>query len=101
MKKIALITLLLAALLAFTACAPGINPVEGSSGPDDEIAGFWQGLWHGFISLFTFVISLFNENVSVYEVHNNGGWYDFGFILGVSTFFGGSGRGSRGTRKSG
>jgi hypothetical protein len=27
--------------------------------------------------------------VSIYEVHNNGNWYDFGFMLGVSTVFSG------------
>jgi hypothetical protein len=45
------------------------------------------------------VISLFTDTVSVYEVHNNGGWYDFGFILGVSAFFGGGGGGSARRRR--
>lgn len=34
------------------------------------------------------------------EIHNNGGWYDFGFLIGVSIFFGGSaGGGSRAKRR--
>jgi len=38
--------------------------------------------------------------VGVYEVHNNGGWYDFGFVLGLSMIFGGSGGGIiRGRRR--
>ncbi len=33
--------------------------------------------------------SLFNEHVSIYEVHNDGNWYDFGFVLGAGILFGG------------
>ena len=62
---------------------PGANP-----------AGFWAGLWHGFICPFTFIIGLFNKNVRMYELNNNGNWYDLGFILGVSGTFGGSGSGA-------
>ena len=46
-------------------------------------AGFWWGIWHGIISVVALVVHVFNENVAVYEVHNTGGWYDFGFLLGV------------------
>jgi len=53
-------------------------------------AGFWSGLWHGFICFFTFIISLFSDSVRIYEGFNNGGWYDFGFILGAAAFFSGS-----------
>jgi hypothetical protein len=94
MKKILIMGLLLIVLISLTGCAAGPNVFTDQPDPDGEIAGFWQGLWQGFISGFTFIISLFNDDVSVYEVHNNGGWYNFGFMLGVSTFFGGGGRGS-------
>ncbi len=95
MKKMHLISLLVIIGLILSTCAPGLNQMEGEANNEGQIAGFWQGLWHGFIALITFFVSLFNENVSIYEVHNNGGWYNFGFILGVSIFFGGGGRGSR------
>ncbi|MBU2572630.1 MAG: hypothetical protein KKH28_00940 [Elusimicrobia bacterium] len=49
-------------------------------------AGFWDGLWHGLIAVITFIVSLFNENVSVYETHNKGKLYEFGFLLGVGVF---------------
>ncbi|MDA3937638.1 MAG: hypothetical protein PF636_12455, partial [Actinomycetota bacterium] len=63
------------------------------------VAGFWLGLWHGFIVLFTFLISLFRDNVTIYEVSNNGGWYNFGYLLGVMMFWGGGGGGAaRGSR---
>jgi len=35
------------------------------------------------IIVFTFIISLFDPTVDIYEIHNNGGWYDFGFFLGI------------------
>jgi hypothetical protein len=79
------------ATLFLSSCAAGANP-EAGTGQDP--AGFWLGLWHGFIVLFTFIISLFSDNVNVYEVANNGNWYDFGFVLGIMIFFGGSGGGA-------
>ncbi len=82
------VVLLLAIVLLFASCAPGCEKYV------DQQAGFWSGLWHGFISFFTFIISLFSDNVNVYEVNNNGGWYNFGFILGISIFYGGSSKGS-------
>ncbi len=48
--------------------------------------GFWSGLWHGLIFPFAWLVSLFMESVSVYAIYNNGGWYDFGFFLGVGGF---------------
>ena len=56
--------------------------------PEAKSAGFWAGFWHGNIAAITFVVSLFNKGVSIYETHNNGGWYNFGFLLGVSSLFG-------------
>jgi hypothetical protein len=34
-------------------------------------------------------VSLFSKNVNVYEVHNNGSWYNFGFVLGAGLFLSG------------
>jgi len=61
--------------------APGPNQIENLENMDGTVAGFWQGLWHGFIVPFTFLLSLFKEDVGVYELHNNGAWYNFGFSL--------------------
>ncbi len=67
-----------------TACVAGENPqVEAGQ------AGFFIGLWHGVIAPFSFVVSLFIDNVSIYEVNNNGNWYDFGFVIGAGVLFGG------------
>jgi hypothetical protein len=35
------------------------------------------------ISPLTFIVSLVTDDVSIYEVVNNGGWYDWGFMLGL------------------
>jgi hypothetical protein len=45
--------------------------------------GFWLGLWHGFIFPVAWVVSLFAPHVAVYAVPNNGGWYDFGYFVGI------------------
>jgi hypothetical protein len=79
-----------AGLLLLAACAAGPNNVAYISAP--HIAGFWQGLWQGAISPISFLISLFNDNVNIYDVHNNGNWYNFGFMLGVSAAFSGAAR---------
>ena len=57
--------------------------------PNAPPAGFWGGLWHGLIAPITFLISLFAEGVSIYETHNNGRWYEFGFMLGIGAYAGG------------
>ncbi len=59
--------------------------------PGARPAGFWAGLWHGIISPITFIVSLFSVNVRIYETNNRGRLYDFGFIIGISGAFGGSG----------
>jgi hypothetical protein len=82
--------------LVLAACAPGANDLAASGA--GEPAGFWLGLWHGIITPVTFVISLFNDNVNIYEVHNNGNWYNFGFVFGASIVFGG-GPGARARRR--
>ena len=51
---------------------------------------FLHGLWHGFIFPFAWIGSLFDPDIAVYAVPNNGGWYDFGFFLGVTVLGGGS-----------
>ncbi len=94
MKKILVVALLIVAIFLLTACAAGPNDMANSENPEGKIAGFWLGLWHGIIAPITFIISLFNKNVGVYEVHNNGGWYNFGFLIGMMIIFGGGGGGA-------
>jgi len=75
-------------LLLVTGCAD-VTPIENCA--TDSPYGFWSGLWHGIIAPFSFIGSLFSDNIAMYAVNNNGGWYDFGFVLGAGILFGGSG----------
>lgn len=90
-RPVLLGTLAVGVVLAVAACAAGPGLAEG--GVDTAAAGFWQGLWHGLISPITFLVGLFTDSVSIYEVHNTGNWYDAGFMIGVSTVFTSLGRG--------
>ena len=86
------VVLLLLTILA--GCAPGPNPSKRTASEHDGVAGFWLGLWQGFIAPFVFVASLFKSDLNIYEVHNNGAWYNFGYLFGLACFFGGGGTGA-------
>ncbi len=94
-RKLGLMVVVAILMLVLVACTPGTNPAVGVPDEGGHVDGFWAGLWHGMISPITFIISLFNANINVYEVHNNGNWYDFGFVLGAGILFGGSSSASR------
>jgi len=76
------ITLALTPALLLAACAARQAP--------DAVApaapGLLLGLWHGFIFPVAWIVSLFVPTVAVYAVPNNGGWYDFGYFLGIVVF---------------
>lgn len=91
-KSVFVLFLLMLGIVLLVGCVAGPNVAEKTSDPEDKIYGFWSGLWHGMISPITFLISLFSDNVHIYEVHNNGNWYDFGFVLGAGILFGGGSR---------
>lgn len=78
-----LILVLIVSILLLSACA-GPNSLVNVPSQDGSVAGFWMGLWHGFIAPITWAISLitlFSDSMNFYEVHNNGGWYNFGFMM--------------------
>ena len=79
-----MLCLLLCLTLLMAGCAAGTARFS-----EDQPAGFWTGLWHGAISVVTLIIHIFNQGIRVYEVNNTGGWYDFGFLLGVICVWGG------------
>lgn len=82
MKKSFIFAVLLIFLLLFSAgCAPGTEKWE------DDRAGFLAGLWHGIIIVITFIVSLFNDTVGIYEVNNTGWAYDLGFLIGLCFSF--------------
>ena len=67
-----------AALATLSACATQSTAAVAPAAP-----GFLLGLWHGFIFPVAWVVSLFAPQVAIYAVPNNGGWYDFGYFLGI------------------
>ncbi|MBA3677408.1 MAG: hypothetical protein H0W74_08405 [Sphingosinicella sp.] len=75
--------------MLLSACAAQTGAVVEPGAP-----GFLLGVWHGFIFPVAWLLSLFMPDVSVYAVPNNGGWYDFGFFIGV-VFLGVGARSSR------
>jgi hypothetical protein len=99
MDKAFTLSLVLAVILLLASCAPGPNDVEKTPNVQGKIAGFWLGLWQGLISPITFIISIFSKNVRIYEIHNNGFWYNFGFVIGAGLFLQGGILGSRKARK--
>lgn len=94
MKKILVLAVVTLVLLAMAGCAPGPNRLADEPDEEGVVAGFWQGLWNGIIAPITFIVSLFSEDVHMYDVHNNGNWYNFGFLLGMSIILGGGGGGA-------
>ena len=78
MKRLAL----LAAPLALTGCAA----TQAADAVAPGTPGFLLGLWHGFIFPVAWIVSLFAPKVAIYAVPNNGGWYDFGYFLGIVVF---------------
>ena len=93
--KLTAFFLALTLLLILAACAPGPNNQKGTAGDKHSVAGFWLGLWQGFIAPFVFVVSLFISDLNIYEIHNNGTWYNFGYLFGLACFFGGGGQKAR------
>jgi hypothetical protein len=83
--------LMLAATLTLTACAAHQSAAAVAPGAP----GFWLGVWHGFIFPVAAVLSIFMPDVAVYAVPHNGGWYDFGYFIGIMFL----GVGSHRTRK--
>jgi len=91
MKRYTILIVCIApALFLIASCAPTVGTPAGTPSTGGDVAGFWKGLWHGFIMLFTFIISLFKDNVGIYELNNSGNLYNLGYLVGVMIFFGGS-----------
>jgi hypothetical protein len=80
----------LSPLLLLAGCAAS----QTAAAVQPEAPGFLLGVWHGFIFPVAWIASLFLADVSVYAVPNNGGWYDFGYFIGI-VFLGVGARQSR------
>ncbi len=71
-------------LLLISGCA------TQQTGVVENPPGFFHGLLHGFLILFSFIGSLFTD-YEIYAFPNTGSWYNFGFLLGAMAFLGGGG----------
>lgn len=71
---------MLLTLLFVASCADHVHLSQAINIPP---VGFWYGLWHGMILPLAWFVSLFDSDVTIYAIYNNGGWYNFGFVLGA------------------
>ncbi len=83
-KRWIILGLVMLGFIILLGCVPG----GGAFGPDDK-AGFFAGIWHGWLAPLTLIIGLFDGQVRIYEVNNTGWWYDLGFYIAVISEFGG------------
>lgn len=82
MKKTSILFVIgLITITGLVGCAHSDN-TEIIISQGEHIYGFWDGTWHGMISGFSFIGSLFDDSIKVYASNNNGSWYDFGFVGG-------------------
>lgn len=70
-------------------------PTRDLSGPP---ANFWLGLWQGLIVFPSFIASWFDNNIVLYQVNNNGFWYNLGYVIGLIVLGAGSGGSARASR---
>lgn len=82
-KKLIVLIILMVFILTLTSCMPGSREIS------EEPAGFLWGIWHGWIAPLSLILSLFKDNVNMYETHNIGFWYNFGFYIAIISGFGG------------
>jgi hypothetical protein len=71
------------AVIGLSGCFPG-----GGYSPA-EPAGFFSGVWHGWIAPLSLIVGIFKDGVRIYEPNNSGWWYDLGFYVAVIAGFGG------------
>jgi hypothetical protein len=69
-------------LTSLSSCAPSTY--------ESHESGFFSGIWHGFIIVFSLIGKLFGADVGIYAEHNSGFMYWLGFIIGIGGFGGGS-----------
>ncbi|WP_430812735.1 MULTISPECIES: hypothetical protein [unclassified Carboxylicivirga] len=81
--KYRIVFALLGVLMLCTACLPG-----GGNYSPEYPAGFFTGIWHGWIAPISLVLSIFNKDITLYESFNTGWWYDFGFYMAIISGFG-------------
>ena len=94
MRTLSIVLLASFLALMIAGCFPGTG-----TGEPDERAGFFMGIWHGWIAPLSLIVGIFKADVRLYEVNNTGWWYDLGFYVAVIAGFGGLALSRRRERK--
>jgi hypothetical protein len=81
-RNITIFASLILLLINLSSCAP--------SGYEYNEAGFFSGIWHGLIIVFSLMGKLIGMDIGIYADNNTGFTYWLGFILGIGGFGGGS-----------
>jgi len=82
-NKLPLFVTIIVIIFIFTSCLAG----QGKNTPAKP-AGFFRGIWHGWIAPFALIAQLFNRDLRIYEIHNNGILYELGFYMAIISGFG-------------
>jgi hypothetical protein len=83
-RRNVLLVLLILIMLLFSGCVPGDGTYSA-----EHPAGFFSGIWHGWIAPILLIWRLFNANIRLYEPMNVGWWYEFAFYVAIVGGFGG------------
>ncbi len=86
-KEIATGLILLMCITSLTSCAP--------QGYESNEAGFFSGIWHGLIIVFSLLGKLSGADIGIYAEHNTGFFYWLGYIIGIGGCGAGGGAASR------
>ncbi len=65
-------------LLFLSSCAP--------QGRTSTEYGFFSGILHGLIIMFSLIGKLFGADIGIYAEHNTGFFYWLGFLIGIGGF---------------
>ena len=83
-RKLLIFSVLIGGAVLLSSCASQPTPTAY------DPPGFFMGIVHGFLILFSFIGSLFTD-CRIYAFPNSGGWYDLGYLIGAAIFLGGGG----------
>ena len=89
-RKFIIVGLIITMVFTLASCLPG--DIERYA---EKPAGFFMGIWHGWMAPISLIVRLFNPDIRIYEVNNTGWWYDFGFYMAIISGFGGLSLGRR------
>lgn len=81
-QSLLLSVLLVCLLVGMSSCAP-----EGHTYKE---YGFFSGILHGLIIVFSLIGKLFGADVGIYAENNTGFFYWLGFLIGLGGFGGGA-----------